>query len=73
MGNKSCFLSKNDECVICMEKKIDTLFLPCGHFGMLNYILLPPSKYIWCYFSDKILRIFMFSPLSKLCKPVGSK
>lgn len=39
MGNKSCLFSKNDECVICMERKIDTLFLPCGHFGTYNCII----------------------------------
>ena len=45
MGNKSCIFSTDDECIICKERKIDTLFLPCGHFGILFYILSLKIKF----------------------------
>ena len=33
MGNKSNCFFKRDECIICNDKEIDTLFLPCGHLS----------------------------------------
>lgn len=36
MGNKFNCFKKNEICIICNKKKIDTLFLPCGHFSKIN-------------------------------------
>ena len=60
MGNKSCIFSTNDECVICKERKIDTLFLPCGHFGKLN---LEDKKDTLHVFLD----LFIFVIFVKVC------